>query len=40
MLRYLHLQARLVMCNFAAHMLQHGMYDLIQKVQQQNAQAD
>jgi hypothetical protein len=33
MLRYLHLQARPVMRNFAAHMLQHGMYDLLQNVQ-------
>jgi hypothetical protein len=40
MLRYLHLQARPVMRNFAAHMLQHGMYDLVQNVQQQNPQAD
>jgi hypothetical protein len=40
MLRYLHLQAHPVMRNFAAHMLQHGMYDLVQNIQQQNPQAD
>jgi hypothetical protein len=40
MLRYLSLQARPVMRNFTAQMLQHGMYDLIKDVQQQNPQAD
>jgi hypothetical protein len=40
MLRYLHLQACPVMRNFTAHMLQRGMYDLVQNVQQQNQQAD
>jgi hypothetical protein len=35
MLRYLHLQARPVIRNFAAQMLQHGIYDLVQNVQQQ-----
>jgi hypothetical protein len=38
MLRYLHVQARPVMRNFASQMLQHGMYDLIQNVQQQKPQ--
>jgi hypothetical protein len=40
MLHYLNIQARPVMRNFAAQMLQHGMYDLVQNVQQQNPQAD
>jgi hypothetical protein len=34
MLRYLHLQAHPVMRNSAAQMLQLGMYDLVQNVQQ------
>jgi hypothetical protein len=38
MLRCLHRQARPIMRNFAWQMLQHGMYDLIQNVQQQNPQ--
>jgi hypothetical protein len=40
MLCYLHLQARPVMRKFAAQMLQYGMYDLVQNVQEQNPQAD
>jgi hypothetical protein len=40
MLHYLHLQDRPVMRNFAAQMIQQGMYDLIQNVQQQKPQAD
>jgi hypothetical protein len=40
MLRYLHLQGDPVMRNSASQMLQHGMYDLVQNIQQQNPQAD
>jgi hypothetical protein len=38
MLRYLHVQACPIMRNVASQILQHGMYDLIQNVQQQNPQ--
>jgi hypothetical protein len=38
--RYLHLHVHPVMRNFAAQMLQHGMYNLVQYVQQQNPQTD
>jgi hypothetical protein len=38
MLRYLHVQPRPIIRNFASQMLQHGMYDLIQNAQRQNPQ--
>jgi hypothetical protein len=38
MLHSLHMQAHPVVRNFASQMLQHGMFDLIQNVQQQNPQ--
>jgi hypothetical protein len=33
MLRYLHVQARPIMYNFATQMLQHGTYELVPKYQ-------
>jgi hypothetical protein len=39
MMRYLHVQARPVMRNFAARMLHGGNYDLVQNTHTQNPQA-